>query len=175
VAIADAVGSPTQVLLATGLNFPDALSAGVAAAKVGGVVLFTNGTSQVPPTQAYLSSHSSLPVAIVGGTASGTSPGAVELFGADRYQTAIKVADHFFPSPTVVGLASGTVFPDALSGGAHMARLGGPILLTLPNELPASMRSWFQARRLTVARAVIYGGTGAVAENVASQVKADTT
>jgi hypothetical protein len=37
------------------------------------------------------------------------------------------------------------------------------------------MRSWFQARRLGVAQVVIYGGTGAVAENVATQVKADTT
>ncbi len=41
VAVADALGSPSTVLLATGTNFPDALAAGVGAAKAHGAVLLT--------------------------------------------------------------------------------------------------------------------------------------
>lgn len=175
VAIADAVGSPSTVLLATGLNFPDALSAGVAAGHVGGVVLFTQNTTQAPATKAWLDAHGSVPRVIVGGTASGTAPGATELVGADRFETATKVATHFFGSAaTVVGVASGTVFPDALSGGAHVARLGGPILLTNPGSLPPVATSWLRARRTTVTTVYIYGGTTAINGAAADQVRAAT-
>lgn len=163
VAIADLLGTPSRVFLATGLNFPDALAAGVAAATTGGVVLFTQGTTQAPPTQAWLSAHPAVARTIVGGTALGTAPGATEIVGADRYETATKLATTYFgSSPTVVALASGEAFPDALSGGAHIARLGGPILLTRPDALPPVASSWLSSRAVTIDRAVLYGGPTAI-------------
>ena len=64
--------------------------------------------------------------------------GAIRLVGADRNSTAVAVASMFFPTPLIVGIASGATFADAMSGGAYLARLGGPILLTYPTSLPAS-------------------------------------
>jgi putative cell wall-binding protein len=173
-AIADVIGSPTVVLLATGLNFPDGLAAGVAAAHAHGVVLFTQGTTQAAATQTWLSAHASLPVVVVGGTAA-TVPGATALIGADRYATSAKVAEHFFNSPTVAGVASGTAFPDALSGGAHIGELGGPMLLTQPGSLPPDITSWFQANANNVTTVFLYGGTSAVADAVATQVRSATS
>ena len=49
VAVAGAIGNPGTVLLATGTNFPDALSAGPAAAHLGGAVLLTNGSTLPGP------------------------------------------------------------------------------------------------------------------------------
>ncbi len=43
--VAAALGSPSTVFLATGINFPDALSAGPAAANAHGVVLLTDGST----------------------------------------------------------------------------------------------------------------------------------
>jgi hypothetical protein len=77
-------------------------------------------------------------VATVGGPAVPSYPEAdVAISGADRYQTAALVADLFFvlpgsEGPAVAGLATGANFPDALSGGAVMALIGGPMLLTNP-------------------------------------------
>jgi putative cell wall-binding protein len=173
-AIADRVGSPTAVLLATGQNFPDALSAGVAGAHVHAVVLFTQGTTQAPATQAWLAAHQDLPVFIVGGTADIGLAGATKLVGADRYETSVKVADRFFPSPTVAGVASGTVFPDALSGGAHLGPLGGPMLLTQPGTLPATVRAWLEAHADAVTRVYVYGGTVAIADAVPQQIQTAT-
>ena len=174
-AIADAIPSPTTVLLATGLNFPDALAAGVAAAHAHGVVLFTQGTTQASATQTWLAAHSSLPVVIVGGTAAGTAAGATTLAGTDRYETSVKVAEHFFTTLTAAAVASGQVFPDALSGGAHIAALDGPILLTQPTTLPTSVRAWFVARRGTITTVYLYGGTAAIADAVGTQVVAATS
>ena len=172
-AIADTVPNPTTVLIATGLDFPDALTAGVAAAHAHGVVLFTQGHTQAAPTQAWLTAHPSLPAVIVGG-AVGTDPGVTTLAGTDRYDTSVKVAEHFFSALTNAAVASGQVFPDALSGGAHIALLGGPILLSQSGTLPATVRAWFtiNARQLTTV--YLYGGTSTLADAIATQISSAT-
>ncbi|HEX7105178.1 MAG TPA: cell wall-binding repeat-containing protein, partial [Acidothermaceae bacterium] len=139
VAVAGSLGNPTTVFEADGTNFPDALSAGSAAAQQGAAVLLTAGPKQSPPTASYLQAHPSVRYA-VGGPAAKADPGATPLVGADRYATSAAVAQKFFNAPLSVGLASGMNFPDALSGGAVTANHGGPILL-VPNigTIPASV------------------------------------
>src|SRR5664279_2907372 len=88
VKVADALGDPGVVLLATGTNFPDALAAGVAAVKAGGVVLLTNGSTLPAETSAYLSAHPGTVYAI-GGPAAAADPAATAIVGADRFDTSI--------------------------------------------------------------------------------------
>ena len=75
VAVADALGDPSTVLLASGLNFPDALAAGPAATAVHGVVLLTAGATLPPVTAAYLAAHPGTRYAI-GGPAAAADPTA---------------------------------------------------------------------------------------------------
>ncbi len=98
-AVADALNDPSTVLLATGVNFPDALAAGPAAAHVHGVVLLTNGSSLTPAVTAYLAAHPGTVYAI-GGPAVAADPSATALSGADRYATAAAVASTLFAAPT---------------------------------------------------------------------------
>src|SRR6185437_16107472 len=100
--VADALGDPGTVLLATGTNFPDALAAGPAAAHLGGVVLLTGGSQLPPATAAYLAAHPGTVYAI-GGPAATAAPTATAVFGSDRYATAADVAARFFASPSGVG------------------------------------------------------------------------
>jgi putative cell wall-binding protein len=167
------LGNPATILLATGLNFPDALSGGAAAAKVSGAILLTNGTTQAPATSAYLASRASATVFALGGPAAAAQPTASAIIGVDRYATAVQVAQRFFvsPNPANVGLASGTNFPDGLTGGAHIGKLGGPMLLTDPNALPAIVNSYLVGINATITGAFIYGGPAAVSANVASQYR----
>jgi SpoIID/LytB domain protein len=165
VAIADAMAGRDRAFVTTGLNFPDALSAGVAAAKVHGVVLFTADGTMPSETQSWLNGHQS-PITVVGGPATAALPSAEKVVGADRYETAVKVAEQFFGRPTMAGLASGTNFPDALSGGAHVAAKGGPILLTAPDTLPASLTAWFGDAGGDLAHLEVYGGDTAISAAV---------
>jgi putative cell wall-binding protein len=174
VAIADALPNPSQVLLATGRNFPDALAAGVAAAHVGGAVLFTQDTTQAPITQAWLDAHPSVPRVIVGGTADGTAPGALRIIGVNRYDTAAKVAQQLFGNPTIVGIASGEAFPDALSGGAHLAQLGAPILLAPQASVPDYTVAYLGAHKGSIGIAYLYGGSAAITSAADGQVRAAT-
>ena len=129
VAIAGVLGDPPTVLLATGLDFPDGLSAGAAAASQAGAVLLTDGSAQAAETGAYLAAHANDTVFAVGGPAAGADPAATPLAGSDRFATAVTVAMKFFSAPTAVGFASGLDFPDALAGGAGIGAAHGPLLL----------------------------------------------
>ena len=174
VAIAEAVGTPTDILLTTGTNFPDALSAGAAAGALAtpAVVVLTNGETMPASTNAYVSSHAGATVWAVGGQAAVAAPtGSQHLVGANRYETSARVAERFFPSPTFVGIASGTNFPDALAGGAHAARRGSPLLLSPPEGLPGPITSYLQARRDPITAGVLYGGSVALSENVRTGVE----
>ncbi len=170
VAVAGALGNPTTVLEATGAGFADGLAAGAAAARVGGVVLLTNGGAQAAATGAYLSAHRGTRYAI-GGPASHADPSAIAIVGADRYATAVDVAVRFFPAPTALAAASAVTFPDALSGGAHIGTQHGPLLLVPPSgALPATVASYLRSVAGSVTHVWLYGGTSAVDNNVQAYV-----
>jgi hypothetical protein len=162
---------PDTVLLATGIGFADALAAGAAAAHEHAAVLLTNGSTMPAATASYLSSHTGTRYAI-GGPAAAADPSATDIVGADRYDTATRVATRFFAGIAAVDVATGTAFPDALGGGTHAAFLGMPLLLTDPTNLSAAAASYLQGPGSTATDVVVFGGTTAVGDNVLSQINA---
>ena len=157
VAVAKALGSPTTVLLATGTNFPDALAAGPAAAHVHGAILLTDGSTVPTETATYLAgAHTTY---AIGGPAAAAVPSATAILGSDRYATAAAVATKFFPSSTVVGVATGAGFPDALAGGAQLALMGAPLLLSSQATVPTSTSNYLTADHSVLTNVYVYGGT----------------
>lgn len=171
VAVADALGDPSTILLATGSNFPDALSAGPAAARAHGAVLLTNGNTLPAATSAYLSAKSTTVYAI-GGPAAIADPHAIALLGADRFATAAAVATKFFPSPATIGIATGATFPDALAGGAQLALIGAPLLLSTTTAMPGVTTTYLSTVHGGVKDAHVFGGTAALDDGVVSQLRA---
>ena len=167
-AIADALGDPTTVLLADGTTFPDALAAGAAAARLNGAVLLTDGPLMHPSTQAWLLAHPPTTVYAVGGPAATADPAARDIAGDTCYGTAADVASQFFPNPTLIGLASGTNYADALTGGATVAESGGPIILTDPATLPAETQTYLESVRSSLATIDVFGGSDAISNTVAA-------
>jgi putative cell wall-binding protein len=169
VAVANVLGGRSTVFLATGVNFADALSAGPAAAHVNGVVLLTDGSGMPSTTRSYLNAHVGT-VYAVGGPAATADGGAIRVVGTDRMSTAAAVASTFFPTPLTLGIASGATFADAMSGGAYLARLGGPILLTYPTSLPPSTSNYLSAVRSSLASSSLFGGTAAISTGVQTTI-----
>ncbi|MGH3260591.1 MAG: cell wall-binding repeat-containing protein, partial [Trebonia sp.] len=169
VKVADALGDPGTVLLATGVNFPDALSAGVAAVKAGGVVLLTNGSALPQETQNYLAAHPGT-VYAVGGPAASADPSATAIAGADRYQTAVDVAQRFFTVPITIGLATGLAFPDALAGGTLLGDDHAPLILVASDSVPSSVTGYLTSVKASVTRAFLFGGTNTVSAATESAI-----
>jgi hypothetical protein len=171
VVVAQAIGSPSTIVEATGLDFPDGLSAGAAAAAIHRAILLTDGDVQAASTASYLQTHPGTRYA-VGGPATRADPGATAVVGADRYATATAVAGRFFPAPSTAGFASGAAFPDALSGGASIAVEGAPLLLVPQSgPLPAAVSAYLQGRP-AITTGLLYGGTAAVGADIAAEVAA---
>ena len=93
------------------------------------------------------------------------------LVGATRYETAALVAHQFFGAtgtPHMYGVATGGNWADALSGGAAMGTLDGPLLLTAPTSLSPSTSGFLnnEAAGGSVEVGVVFGGTAAVSNQV---------
>jgi parallel beta-helix repeat protein len=178
---AQGLGSPSHAIVATGLNFADALAAGPLAAGpfaspngVPAAVVLSNGGTLDSATKAYLAGKT---VDTVGGPAATAAAAAgittTDVFtGNDRYETAEKVAKKF-TAPKTVGVATGAQFPDALTGGAFMATAGGPILLTATSGLEPAADAVVKLFAGSLQQAYIFGGTSALKPAVASSVAAD--
>ena len=187
------LGDPSNVVVATGTDFPDALSAGPLAAgpratEVAGqapqpaAIILTNGASFFDPTtSAYVKSKLGTKncdaVTAVGGAAvhalSALAAGQChsELSGADRYQTSAKVFGEFSLT-YLVGVASGSTFADALTGAAYVANVQQPLLLTDPNTLPDPIGGYFDAmgKQPGVAFVDVFGGPKAITDHVYGQI-----
>jgi hypothetical protein len=173
VQIASVIGNPKVILEASGVDFPDALSAGPAAAAQHGVILLTNGAAQSPDTAAYLAANPITRFA-VGGPAAAADPAATALVGNDRYATSAAVARAFFPAATSFGIATGGGFADALSGDAFSGALGQPLLLIPPTgPISEPVRAFITTHNAGIAAVEVFGGSDAVsAASVASLVAA---
>ena len=102
-------------------------------------------------------------------TSSTGAPGVTRLAGASRYATAAAVSQAGWSNgSTIVYLASGTAFPDALATGALAGREPGPLLLTAPCSLPGETAA--ELSRLRPLTVTIVGGAAAVCDTVAGQV-----
>jgi putative cell wall-binding protein len=174
VAIADVLGDPSTVLLADGTNFADGLSAGVAAAHVGGALLLTDGSTLPAATAAYLATKHGA-VTAVGGQAAAADPSAIAVVGVDRYATSDKVAAMFFTAPKTVGVASGANFPDGLAAAAAMAVDGGPLLLSAPTTVAPATSSYLTSVKASLNSVNVYGGTSALSAQVVTEVSAATS
>lgn len=156
------------VFLANGRDFPDALAAGSAAARVGGAVLLSAGNLLPAETATYLSLLRSAGVQIyaVGGPAAQASAGmATPIVGADRYATAAALSDIFAGGAASAIIASGRNFPDGLAAGALAARLQAALYLSDPRALsPATAQALAKLPARQASKVV--GGPAAISDAV---------
>lgn len=174
---ASTTASVPALVVANGLNWPDALGGSALAGAAGGPMLLTLPSMLPASTAAEIARLKPKTVYVLGGTASVTASvtaqiakyGAkvVRLGGADRYQTAALAASQTAAllrakgkSVSVMFLATGGTFPDALAASPIAAKLGRPVLLTDPFTLSAATKHEIAA--LKVKKIVILGGTSSV-------------
>jgi putative cell wall-binding protein len=168
----------THAMVALGDDFPDALAAGPLAAQDQRPLLLSSRGDLPAATAEALGRMGARRVTLIGGQAAlhGTVEQALlglgstvdRIAGATRHETAelaAVAATHAGASPTTVVVASGRAFPDALSAGPAVAQMGGVLLLTERDSLPAPTAAWVSSRRpLQLLR--IAGGAAAVSNSV---------
>jgi putative cell wall-binding protein len=173
-----------SVYIASGAVFPDALSASAAAGAEGApVLLVTRDTIPVVVAE-ELRRLEPQKIVVLGGTNTigaaveaalrGFSPVLERIGGADRYAVSAAISEATFgPARPVAYIASGEVFPDALSGSAAAGARGGPVLLVQKGVIPEVVAD--ELDRLDPAKIVVLGGLNTIAESVMTELSATAT
>lgn len=92
---------------------------------------------------------------------------ATRIAGSDRYETSALISRSSYPAGVDTAyIASGVVFPDALSGAPVAGRSGGPVLLVPGDRIPDTIAA--ELRRLAPKRIVVLGGTTTITPAVQS-------
>lgn len=169
--------SSDVVVLARGDNYADAL-AGVPLAKKYDAPMLLSRTKSLPgATYDEIKRLGAKTVYVLGGT--GAISDAVvkqleadgitveRISGADRYETAAKIAGKFGTASSAI-VVSGQNFPDALSVASYAGSEGMPILLSRESEVPNATKAALV--KLETVRTLVIGGTGAISEKAAMQL-----
>ncbi len=166
------------VFVSTGRDFPDAAGAAPVAASLGWPIVLANpstGAASVPPaatSAVILGGTGAVPATVEWALGNTLGPANVERKGGlTRYDTAALVAQLGVDrgmSWDGVGLATGTGFPDALSGGAMLGHSDSVMLLTRSDVLSEEARTKLITNKGSIQVFHIFGGTGAVSASVES-------
>lgn len=173
--------SVDAVFIATGQNFPDALSAAAAAAVLKGPLLLTP-TSLLPsrvreeivrlkPQTIYVAGGAGAVSDTVLRALSGIAP-VVRLGGTSRYETGNAIVARAFPSASHAFVATGRTFPDALAATGAAGSVSAPVILvdgarsSLPTDT-VTLLGQLGVRSVTVA-----GGAGAVSDGILRELSA---
>jgi putative cell wall-binding protein len=174
----------TDVYLASGAGFADALSASTALARSDSALLLTPPDQLPSEVRAELLRLGPMRVFMIGGPAAlseniaaeiqelfGIAP--IRLSGADRYATATAVSEHAVPvGGGVLYLATGAGYADALSAAVALTDPQASLLLSAPDRLPEVTAS--EIRRLAPAQVYVIGGPSAITDSVLAEVAAIT-
>lgn len=175
-------GKVNNVILTTGNEFADALSASVLAHQKNAPILLADLTvDDSKDAFDYITQHliQSGTVYIIGGTGAVNNDfeiklnsfgfnNVVRIAGSDRYDTSYKIAESLSSDVSAIAICSGESFPDALSIASFAANKEWPILLTPKDVLPQEMKGCLLEKNPS--KVYIIGGTGVISDNIKNEI-----
>jgi len=178
------------VIVASGEDWADALTASPLSIRLDAPVLLTPRESLTASTAAAIAALRPERIIILGGEsavassvaaaahhAAGLPADAVErIAGIDRYATAALVAERVGLRPGAgVTIVAGTAFPDATSSSAFSGMLGMPILLTRSESLPGPTAAFLAGHSEELTRVVVVGGPPVVSAALVGELRQKRT
>jgi putative cell wall-binding protein len=163
-------------VIATGETFPDALAAAPLAKKYDAPILLTNYNELSKSISNELERLKVKHAFIIGGD--GVISNSVEnqikskgieterISGANRYETAIKIAEKVGTSDEIV-ITTGEDFTDALSISSIAAKKMMPIILTEKNTMPDVVKNYISDNKIS--NAYILGGNDIISDSIADE------
>lgn len=176
-------GTSAVVYVATGANYPDALSAAPAAALQNAPLLLVPPDSLPASVKAEIVRLAPSQIVVAGGPASVTeavysqlaalTPSIRRETGIDRYAVSTSVIRNAFTAGSPVAyLATGETFPDALSASAAAGAIDAPVILV--NGLLGGVNDDVKAllAELGVTTVIITGGPASVTTGIETGLRA---
>lgn len=172
--IAQRVGLKDQAVIASGMDFPDALAVGSYAAREGMPILLTQANKPPKETKNALSNVKKT-IVMGGEVAVGKDvykqlPSPKRINGSNRFGTAAQVVSTLDERSAIESayVASGMGFADALAGSVLAAKEDKPVLLVLPNRAPQEIKDIVKKKGMK--QFTVFGGKVAVQDKVIDEL-----
>ncbi|HHX69074.1 MAG TPA: silent information regulator protein Sir2 [Gallicola sp.] len=156
-----------SIIVANGYKYPDVLSSSSLSIKEQSPILLVKEQEITKVTNNFIKEFGIDKVTVIGGNASVGNGALNELpkgygiiAGADRYETAVKIADKAYPKTKEVLMASGEIEVDALVAGSITGKVEKPILLTKKNIMPKPIQEYIKGN--AIEHITIIGGQATV-------------
>lgn len=173
--------SSDTVILANGMDYPDALTAAPLAGKYNAPILLSRNTTLAsqPDLKASLMNKGVKNVIIIGGETAISNGIQNEIAslginvrrigGRDRYETSVLIAKEVGVNNGEISLAYGMSFADGLSISSVAAKRQSPILLTRTDYIPDVVKAFINENNIN--KTYIIGSTTVITDGVVSQTK----
>lgn len=165
--------SSKYAVLASGQDFPDALSSAPLAKKYNAPILLTDPINLDAKTEAEITRLGVNEIFIIGGYASVSKEiedkvalrgiKVTRLQGDNRYKTALAVANYLGAKGEIV-IAAGSNFPDALSIASYAAAQEMPIILVEKDKFPEELQKYISD--YNISRTYVIGGPGVISDGL---------
>ena len=175
IAILNAAGfTGGEILVCTGYNFADSLSASAAGRPI--LLVKQEWTELNQDYVNYIDGLEGCTFTIIGGTGAVSAELAADLenygtvdrvYGKTRYQTSVAVAERFIQDPESAVLAYAKNFPDGLCGGPLACLLGAPLILT-DDINAATAAAYTKANGIT--EGIVLGGNILISDESANLI-----
>lgn len=178
VKIAQKLGVSSKIALATGNDFPDALSISAVAAGEGMPILLTDRNSLPGSVKSYIRSKGVDKTYVIGGQGVISEmvfesvPNGKRISGGDRFETNVAVmrefADEINFNEVLLAVADGPrgdEFADALSGSVLAAQTKSPVVLVY-RSLPLETGSFIKPRMTEDTMVTALGGEAVVPSSI---------
>lgn len=175
-----------EAVLATGLDYPDALSLASAAAARGIPLVLSTNNALPEATANVLKELKPAKIYVAGGEMAVaskvleqlkpvcglSSDSIVRLAGSNRYETSVKIAQAFYPVTNELYLATGRDFIEPLAAGALAASRNSCLLLIAPQGFTINGPTENYITQLPSApRVTIIGGEASISEKTVNRIK----
>jgi len=169
---------PEEVIITSGVNYPDALSAAPVSALNMSPILYSPKDGKLDEgTRKFITDRSIDTAYVLGGVNAVADSVSSVLRGCDvttitriggnnRYETSLLITKHFMDlfDYGAVAIATGKNFPDALAGGALAARYFMPVLLTDNSTVSSSTKDFVQ--EIETSMVYVFGDESVVSDEI---------
>lgn len=181
ISIANQVGNNGEIIITTGTDFSDGLSAAPMAAKDGIPIILVPKDTVPDAVKNYLVDNQITKTIVLGDTdvisnnVANQFPGVQRITGKNKFERNINIINEFSNGIdfSKVCIASGDNFPDALSGTAYCALNSEPIVLVSNKGVPPVTKSFITSKLETITKVDVLGGQASVGDSILSSMISD--
>jgi len=172
-------GKISKIFIVSGEDFSDALALAPYAAKQGGAILLTDPKELSSAAKNAITYLNIKDVTIIGGrktvtanveeTLKSMSLNVSRIWGIDRYETAIKIAEKMTGTQLVI--ARGDRPGDALAAGALAIEKKAILILVKKDQIPTSVKKYLETKKGTFTDVWFIGGEKTISNTVKTEIQ----